>query len=116
MNIETVVYQQLKHLGVPVSLSGYSYLQEAIVRVLEDPSLIRKVTIKLYPDIAKKYDTLASRVERSIRHAIEHVYSNTDEDIIAQYFGNTINLASGKLTNIQFIAGIAEYIKMEVRA
>lgn len=114
MTIEVVGYRQLKHLGVPVNLAGYKYLKEAILLALEDPSIIRRMTQKMYPAIANVHGTTASRVERAIRHAIEYVYENTDHDILCKYFGNTVSAASGKLTNTQFISGVAEYIKMEV--
>lgn len=114
MTTEVVVYQQLKHLGVPASLKGYRYLQEAVKYAVENPSINGQMTKQLYPTIASTCNTTTSRVERAIRHAIEYVYLNTDSDVLAQYFGNTINATSGKLTNTQFIAGIAEYIRMEV--
>lgn len=113
MSNSAVIYKQLKHLGVPVSLLGYNYLKEAISIVLEDPKAINRVTKQLYPTIAEVYGSTASRVERAIRHAVEHVFDHTDYNIVCEYFGNT-NSDSGKLTNTQFIAGVAEYIKMEV--
>lgn len=113
MSNNAVIYKQLKHLGVPVSLLGYNYLKEAISIVLEDPKAINQVTKQLYPTVAEVYGSTASRVERAIRHAVEHVFDHTDYNIVHEYFGNT-NSDSGKLTNTQFIAGVAEYIKMEV--
>lgn len=113
MSNNAIVYKQLKHLGVPANLLGYRYLQEAISIVLEDPNAINRVTKQLYPTVAKVCGSTASRVERAIRHAVEHVFDHTDCDIVYEYFGNTYS-DSGKLTNTQFIAGVAEYIKMEV--
>ena len=114
MKTEYVVYEHLKHLGVPASLKGYKYLQLAVSLVLEEPDIIEAVTKALYPRVARMCDSTTSRVERSIRHAIEYVFSNTECDVLKKYFGNTISIRAGKLTNAQFIAGLAEHIKMEV--
>ena len=113
MNINTSTYRILKALGVPASLLGYKYLQDAVVLVLEDPTILKYMTKGLYPKVAEKNSTTGSRVERAMRHAIEFVFNNTDVDIIQGYFGNVCSLKSGKLTNSQFIAGLAQYIKME---
>lgn len=114
MNNEVVVYQQLKHLGIPANLKGYRYLQVGIQLVLEEPELIDHMTKAFYPKVARICNTTTPRAERAIRHAIEYVYENTDPEVPAEYFGNTMNASSGKLTNSQFIAGVVEYIKMEV--
>ena len=113
MNFATSTYRALKTMGVPASLMGYGYLQDAAVMVSEDPEALRQMTKKLYPSIAAKNGTTASRVERAIRHAIEYAYANTDPDVLRQYFGNVGNLNTGKLTNSQFIAGLVQFIKME---
>lgn len=113
MSNSAIIYKQLKHLGVPASLLGYNYLKEAISIVLEDPKAINRVTKQLYPTVAESYGSTASRVERDIRRAVEHVFAHTDYAIVHEYFGN-MSSDSGKLTNAQFIAGVAEYIKMEV--
>lgn len=116
MNPEKATYEALKTLGVPANLLGYVYLQDAAFIVYENPEAIRYMTKGLYPEIAEKRRSTASRVERAIRHAVEHVYSNTDPRVLQKYFGNTANMSTGKLTNSQFIAGLVEYIKMEVRS
>ena len=114
MNTELVIYQHLRQLGVPANLKGYVYLQEAIRQSIGKHAEYGWMTKQLYPSIAKKYGTTASRVERAMRHAVEFSFNNTDSEILHQYFGNTISSASGKLTNSQFIASVAEYIRLEV--
>lgn len=109
----TIIYKQLKHLGVPANLLGYRYLQEAMSIVLEDPEIINQITKKVYPKVAEICDSTSSRVERDIRYAVEYVFEHTDYNVLYRYFGNT-NSNSGKLTSVRFIAGVAEYIKMEV--
>lgn len=115
MTNEQIVYHQLKVLGVPASLKGYEYIKIAVVLVLEDKTRMHAATRRLYPEIARACHSTASRVERAIRHAIEYVYSNTDPQVLFQYFGNITGSMSGKVTNTTFIAGIVEYINMEVK-
>lgn len=113
MTREVIVYQHLKHLGAPVSLKGYKYLQMAVQRVLEDREYINGVTGRMYPEIANAFGTTPSRVERDIRYVIETVFQNTEPSVVQEYFGNLTNATTGKLTNTQFIAGVAELIRME---
>ena len=114
MNIEVAIYKALKELGMPTSLLGYAYIRDAVLMFEENPEVMRQMTRVVYPTIAAKHNTTHSKVERAIRHAIEHVYDNTDSEVIQRFFGNTVNMRSGKLTNTQFISGLLEYIKMEV--
>lgn len=100
----------LKVCGIPPHIKGYDYLGEGIELVLADHDQIHQVTKVLYPNIAKKFKTTVSRVERGIRHAIEVSFDNLDPDTIFNLFGNTINYTRGKPTNSQFIATIAERI------
>lgn len=113
MNVVVTVYEHLKHIGVPANLSGYKYLQLAISYALEDQEIVNSMTKVLYPQVAKECNSTPTRVERSIRHAIEYVFSNTDVTVLKSYFGNTYSIRSGKLSNSQFIAGVAEHIRME---
>ena len=115
MNIELAVYQHLRQLGVPANLKGYLYLHEAIQQSVQNPTVRIQMTKQLYPSIADKYGTTASRVERAMRHAVEFIFNHTNPEILHQYFGNTISSASGKLTNSQFIANVAEYIRLEAK-
>lgn len=114
MSYDVPIYQSLKLLGVPASLKGYRYLTKALTMELESPGAIDHMTKYLYPEIAKECETTASRVERAIRHAIETVFDRTDPGVIYDYFGNVSSM-SGKLTNTQFIAAVAEHIRMEDR-
>lgn len=114
MDREYVIYQQLKHLGVPANLLGYTYLHKAIDLVFEHPEYIHQMTKTLYPEVARICGTKSSRVERAIRNAVEYVFNHTDASIVYQYFGNTVDPEYGKVTNTQFIANVVEYIKMEV--
>ena len=112
MSYEVPIYQSLKLLGVPASLKGYRYLTKALTMELESPGAIGRMTKYMYPEIAKACATTSSRVERAIRHAVEVVFDRTDSGVIYDYFGN-VSSTSGKLTNTQFIAAVAEHIRME---
>lgn len=110
--IRKLIWMHLIRIGVPTSLDGYHYLMSSIELVLVKPGRMRSVTKELYPMVAKEYGTTWARVERSIRNAIEYVFNNTNPEVLFEYFGNTTNLSSGKLSNTQFISGIAEYIRV----
>lgn len=109
---EKKVLELLKQIGVPFHIKGYSYLREAVLMVIEEHEYIERVTKALYPDIAKKYSTTSSRVERAIRHAIEVAWDRGDMDIHEKVFGYTISRMNGKPTNSEAIAALAEYVKM----
>lgn len=96
----------LMRLGILPNVKGFAYLTTAIEMCIKDPNIIGMVTKKLYPDIAVKYDTTASRVERAIRHAIETGMMRTDEDLV-----NEIFTGRKKLTNSEFIATLADYLR-----
>lgn len=99
-------------MGVPAHIKGYQYLRDAIVFVIEDPNLLGAVTKELYPMIAQKYKTTASRVERAIRHGIELAWDRGNIELMNKYFGYTIDVERGKPTNSEFIAMIADKLKM----
>lgn len=111
---EILCYRHLVHLGVPTEMRGYKYLKAAIMLCLQNGEYIYSTTKKLYPEIASQYATTPAAVERSIRHAIEHVCRSTPRKVLKEYFGNILNVQGDKLTNRRFIAGLVEYIKMEV--
>lgn len=115
MSYEVPIYQSLKLLGVPASLFGYRYLTKALTMELESSGTIDRMTTYMYPEIARAFDTTASRVERAIRHAVEVVFDRTDPNVIYDYLGNVESI-KGKLTNTQFIAAVAEHIRMEDKA
>ncbi|WP_376769051.1 sporulation transcription factor Spo0A, partial [Clostridium psychrophilum] len=102
-------------IGVPPHIKGYLYLREAINRVVSDPELISAITKELYPSIGKEFNTTASRVERAMRHAIDVAWSKGQVDVINKIFGYTINNEKGRPTNSEFIAMIADKLRLENR-
>ena len=114
-NYDVEVTSILHQMGVPAHIKGYQYLRDAIVFVIEDINLLGAVTKELYPMIAEKYNTTASRVERAIRHGIELAWDRGNIDLMNKYFGYTIDVERGKPTNSEFIAMIADKLKMANR-
>ena len=113
IDLETEIISIIHEIGVPAHIKGYMYLREAITMVVNDMELLSAVTKELYPSIAKKYNTTASRVERAIRHAIEVAWSRGKVDTINQLFGYTVHTTKGKPTNSEFIAMIADKLRLE---
>ena len=114
-DIEITVSEIMHELGVPAHIKGYQYLRYAIVLSVEDPKLMSSVTKVLYPTIAERFDTTASRVERAIRHAIEVAWDRGDVDVLNSYFGYTIQVSRGKPTNREFIAMIADRLRLKMK-
>ncbi len=112
-NLEVEVTRIIHEIGVPAHVKGYQYLRAAIMLVTEEVNYLGAVTKELYPTIANKYDTTPSRVERAIRHAIELAWDRGDMDRINKFFGYTINGEKGKPTNSEFIAIIADKLRLE---
>lgn len=110
--MEVVVTELMHEMGIPAHLKGYQYLRDALLRVLADESLIGNITKELYPKVADKYDTAPDRVERAIRHAIELAWTRGNVDLMTEFFGYTINLHKGKPTNAEFIAMVADRIRL----
>lgn len=106
----------IHQMGVPAHIKGYQYLRDAIILVINEVNLLGAVTKELYPMIAEKYDTTPSRVERAIRHAIELAWDRGNTDMISRYFGYTINLEKGKPTNSEFIAMVADRLRIGLMA
>lgn len=115
-NLEKDVTDMIHEIGVPAHIKGYQYLRDAIIMALEDMDILNAITKQLYPAIAKKYDTTPSRVERAIRHAIEVAWSRGKMDTIDRLFGYTINNGKGKPTNSEFVALIADRLRLELKA
>ena len=115
MTIQEKAIQILDEIGVPANLKGYEYLRTAILLTANDPEIIRDVTKILYPTIARKYQTTTSRVESAIRLAIEIAWDRGDIDILNLYFGYTIQNGRGKPTPTEFIAMIADDIRLRCR-
>lgn len=115
-NLEALVTNLIHEVGVPAHIKGYQYLREAIIMVVKDIDVINQITKSLYPQIASKYSTTPSRVERAIRHAIEVAWGRGDQAIVEKIFGYTISAAKGKPTNSEFIAMIADKLRLELRS
>lgn len=115
-DLEKDVTDMIHELGVPAHIKGYQYLREAIMMAVEDMEMLSSITKILYPTIAKKFQTTPSRVERAIRHAIEVAWSRGRMETLDEMFGYTINTGKGKPTNSEFIALIADKIRLNYRA
>ncbi len=111
-DLEAQVTGIIHKIGVPAHIKGYQYLRTAIMMTIENSDLINAVTKILYPTVAKKYQTTSSRVERAIRHAIEVAWDRGDLDTLNAYFGYTIQNQRGKPTNSEFIAMIADNLRL----
>ena len=111
--LEREITAIIHEIGVPAHIKGYQYLREAIGLAVEDMEVINAVTKVLYPAVAKKFGTTASRVERAIRHAIEVAWDRGDLETLQKYFGYTVSNAKGKPTNSEFIAMIADRISLD---
>lgn len=113
---EDRITNMVKDIGIPPHLKGYNYLKEAVSLVLEQPEILNKVTKVLYPGIAAKFDTTSTRVERSIRHAIEQVWNRHETvDHISKIFGYSVAHLESKPTNSEFIAMVADSLRLEIR-
>lgn len=115
-DLEQDVTDMIHEIGVPAHIKGYQYLREAIMMSVQDPSMISSITKILYPTIAKRFQTTPSRVERAIRHAIEVAWSRGRMETLDALFGYTIDTGKGKPTNSEFIALIADKIRLSYRA
>ncbi|MEQ6376499.1 sporulation transcription factor Spo0A [Bacillaceae bacterium S4-13-56] len=115
-NLDTSITNIIHEIGIPAHIKGYMYLREAISMVYNDIELLGSITKVLYPDIAKKYNTTASRVERAIRHAIEVAWSRGNYESISTLFGYTVSMTKAKPTNSEFIAMVADRLRLEHRA
>ena len=114
-SLEIQVTEILHQIGVPAHIKGYHYLRDSILMAIENPDIINAVTKQLYPGVARRYNTTASRVERAIRHAIEVAWDRGDVDILNSYFGYTIHNTRGKPTNSEFIAMISDRLRLHMK-
>lgn len=114
-SLETEVTNIIHEIGVPAHIKGYQYLRDAIIMVVKDIEVINSITKLLYPTIAKMYNTTPSRVERAIRHAIEVAWSRGQMETIDSLFKYTVNVGKGKPTNSEFIAMIADKLRLELK-
>ena len=113
--LESQITAIIHEVGVPAHIKGYQYLREAIMIAVNDMDVINAVTKVLYPEVAKRFGTTASRVERAIRHAIEVAWDRGDLETLQKYFGYTVSNAKGKPTNSEFIAMIADRLQLARR-
>ena len=114
-DLESTVTSIIHEIGVPAHIKGYQYLRESILIAVKDMDVINAVTKVLYPEVAKRYGTTASRVERAIRHAIEVAWDRGDLETLQKYFGYTVSNTKGKPTNSEFIAMIADRLQLQRR-
>ena len=112
-NLENDVTEMIHDVGIPAHIKGYQYMRDAIIMVIEEPEMLNSITKILYPTIAKKNQTTPSRVERAIRHAIEVAWSRGNMEIINSLFSYTVSTGKGKPTNSEFIALIADKIRLQ---
>ncbi len=114
--LEALVTNVIHGVGVPAHIKGYQYLREAIMLVVNDIDVINQITKSLYPQIAQKFGTTPSRVERAIRHAIEVAWGRGEVDVMENIFGYTVSASKGKPTNSEFIAMIADKLRLELKS
>ena len=114
-DLESVVTEFIHELGVPAHIKGYQYIRTAIMMVVNNMEMLNYITKQLYPAIAKKYGTTSSRVERAIRHSIEVAWSRGKPETMNEIFGYTIDTEKGKPTNSEFIAMVADRIRLQIK-
>ena len=112
-NLEVSVTKLLHGLGVPSHIKGYQYIREGVLLMYERPDIVGAITKELYPEIAEKYDTTVSRVERAIRHAIEVSWNRGDIDLMEEVFGHSVDYDRAKPTNSEFIVTVSDKLRLE---
>lgn len=115
IDLESLVTEFIHELGVPAHIKGYQYIRTAIMMVVNDMDMLNFITKQLYPAIAKKYSTTSSRVERAIRHSIEVAWNRGKPQTMDEIFGYTIDTGKGKPTNSEFIAMVADRIRLQIK-
>lgn len=111
-SLEHEVTEMIREIGIPAHIKGYQYIREGIMMTVEDPNMLNYITKLLYPSIAKKYKTTSSSVERAIRHGIEVAWNRGKMETLQNLFGYTVSTGKGKPTNSEFIALIADKIRL----
>ena len=112
-DLKQAITSLLHSLGIPSHIKGYLYIRDSIDLMYNNPSMIGAITKELYPEIAEKYDTTSSRVERAIRHAIEVSWNRGDYDVMESLFGNSVDYDRAKPTNSEFIATLADKLRID---
>ncbi len=115
LDVETMVTEIIHEIGIPAHIKGYQYLRHAIMLVIDNLDVINSITKTLYPTVAQDFHTTSSRVERAIRHAIEVAWDRGDTDVLDSIFGYTIATSKGKPTNSEFIAMIADRLRLQIK-
>ena len=114
-DLECAVTEIIHPVGIPAHIKGYHYLRTAIMLSVNNDEMINSITKLLYPTVAKQYETTSSRVERAIRHAIEIAWDRGDIDVLTKIFSYTVHISKGKPTNSEFIALIADYLRLKFK-
>ena len=112
-NLQISITKILHELGIPSHIKGYQYIREGISILYEKPEVIGGITKELYPDIANKFNTTVSRVERAIRHAIEVSWNRGNWDLMEEIFGHSVDIDKAKPTNSEFIVTVADKLRLE---
>lgn len=112
--LETKISKMLHSLGIPSHIKGYQYIRESIVLIYRNPYIIGGITKELYPEVAERYNTTSSRVERAIRHAIEVSWNRGDYDYMEELFGHSVDYDRAKPTNSEFIATVADKLRLDL--
>ena len=112
-NIQVSITKMLHELGIPSHIKGYQYLREAITVIFERPETIGGITKELYPELANKFDTTVSRVERAIRHAIEVSWNRGNIDLMEEIFGHSVDIDKAKPTNSEFVVTLADKLRLD---
>jgi len=112
-NLQISITKILHELGIPSHIKGYQYIREGIGIIYEHPETIGGITKELYPELANKFDTTVSRVERAIRHAIEVSWNRGDWDLMEEIFGHSVDIDKAKPTNSEFIVTIADKLRLD---
>ena len=112
-NLKVSITRILHELGVPSHIKGYQYIREGVAIIYEKPGVVGAITKELYPDIASRYDTTVSRVERAIRHAIEVSWNRGNWDLMEEIFGHSVDIDKAKPTNSEFIVTVADKLRLE---
>ena len=112
-NLQISISKMLHELGMPSHIKGYQYIRESISMVYDNPDIVGGITKELYPELASKFDTTVSRVERAIRHAIEVSWNRGDWDLMEEIFGHSVDIDKAKPTNSEFIVTVADKLRLE---
>lgn len=112
-NLQVSISKLLHDLGIPSHIKGYQFLRDAVNMLFDDPNMIGGITKELYPELANKYNTTVSRVERSIRHAVEVSWNRGDIDLMEKIFGHSVDIDRAKPTNSEFIVTIADKLRLD---